>query len=59
MDDSWGTVIGIACLIGYVLNFIAFVNLDFQEPYRAEVLRGIGLVVVPLGVVEGFIPIND
>ena len=30
--------------LGWVLNLLCFFNLDFQSPYRAEVIRGIGVV---------------
>lgn len=42
-----------ACLFGYVKNVIDFFELDFKAPYKAEILRGIGLVVGPLGIIEG------
>lgn len=44
--------------IGWALNFFMFFCLNFESPYRAEVIRGIG-VVSPLGAVMGYINIKD
>lgn len=56
------TIIVLFCLVvgyGWISNIVRFVRLDFQSPYKAEVLRGVGIVVAPMGVVEGFIKIKD
>lgn len=45
-------------VVGWIFNLVLFLNLNFSAPYRAEVLRGIG-VATPLGAVIGFININD
>jgi hypothetical protein len=49
-------VIGIG---GYVANIVRLCSTDFEAPYKAEVIRGVGVVVPPLGVVLGFVPIAD
>ena len=43
--------------IGWGRNLIKFVRLDFQPPYKAEVIRGIGLT--SYGVIIGWIDIKD
>lgn len=48
----------IACVLGYVMNVVKFVKLDFHKPYKAEVIRGIGLLP-PVGAVVGYIHISD
>jgi len=45
-------------LIGWVLNLVAFTGLNFSSPYKAEVIRGIG-VFSPVGSVIGYFNIND
>jgi hypothetical protein len=46
-------------IASYCVNIYDLTQLDFEAPYKAEILRGIGTVVPPIGVVLGFIPIND
>jgi len=43
--------------IGWVNNLIKFTRLDFQAPYKAEMIRGIGLT--PIGSIIGWINIKD
>ena len=51
-------VLGIAGVVGYVKNIIHLADCDFQAPYKAEVIYGIGLIP-PVGCVTGFINIPD
>lgn len=44
--------------IGWLLNLVSFVSLDFESPYKAEVFRGIG-VISPIGSVLGYFSITD
>lgn len=44
---------------GWVANVIKLVNLDFEAPYKAEIIRGIGVPVGALGVVLGFIDFDE
>lgn len=43
---------------GYGLNFYKLVNLDFESPYKAEVIRVIG-VFPPIGAIAGWFDIED
>ncbi len=43
--------------IGWIRNLVQFTNLDFKEPYKAEIIRGIGLV--SYGGIIGWIDIKD
>lgn len=52
-------VIILAFLIGWILNIIALANSDFTAPYKQEVIRGIGVIVAPVGAVAGYITIED
>ena len=58
LGELFGLFIAAMAIIGWVLNFVAFANLDFKSPYKAEVFRGAG-VLSPLGCFLGFIIIND
>lgn len=51
--------ISVACIYGWIANVIYFANCDFEKPYKAEVIRGFGIVVAPVGVVAGYIDIKD
>jgi len=44
--------------IGWVMNAIKLAKLDFEEPYKAEIIRGIGLVLI-VGAFTGYIDIED
>ena len=46
-------------LFGWINNLVQFIKLDFQEPYKAEIIRGVGIPVVPFGIVIGYINIKD
>jgi hypothetical protein len=50
----WG-----AFLVGWVMNIYKFSQYDFDTPLKAEVIRGIGIVVAPMGAVIGYIDIKD
>lgn len=47
-----------ALATGYVMNIVKFVRLDFEQPVKAEILRGIG-IFPPIGAVMGWVPIKD
>jgi hypothetical protein len=46
-------------IYGWVNNIVQFCKCDFEAPYKAEVCRGIGVIIPPVGCVEGFLHIND
>jgi Na+/glutamate symporter len=45
-------------VVGWGMNLYKFVKLDFKSPYKAEVIRAVG-VATGLGAVTGYININD
>jgi len=49
----------ILCTIGYIYNIVYLVNYSFKEPYRAEAIRTVGVIVPPLGAVLGYIHIPE
>lgn len=44
---------------GDVSNALNLLALDFAPPYKAEIIRGLGLAIPPIGGVVGFIPLQD
>lgn len=46
-------------LLGWIMNVVQLIQCDFASPYKAEVLRIIGILIPPIGSVLGYIPIND
>jgi len=44
-------------ITGWILNIIQFAKLDFKQPYKAEIIRGIG--ITPVGAIIGWIKIED
>lgn len=54
---------GIAALVfivvgicyGYIHNIYMLCNDDFKAPYKAEIIRGVGIVVPPVGWIAGYV----
>ena len=44
--------------VGYIRNIVKLIKLDFKEPFKTEVIRGIG-IFPPVGVIVGWIRIED
>lgn len=52
----WFTIVGISilCVMGWVMNIIALVNMMGNEIGGEFILRCIGIPTVPLGIVMGW-----
>lgn len=46
-------------IMGWGLNIVKICNLDFESPYKAEVIRLIGIPMWPVGAIIGYIDIKD
>lgn len=46
-------------VLGWLLNIYAFICSDFTSPYKSEIIRGISIVVSPIGSVIGYMDIGD
>lgn len=46
-------------VIGCVMNIYKLVTSDFEEPYKSEIVRGIGIPVFIVGAVIGWMDIGD
>lgn len=44
--------------IGYILNIYKLVKCDFEPSYKAEIIRGVGAIAPPVGVIVGYIDIG-
>lgn len=44
---------------GYVANIVKLCHCDFASPYKAEAIRLIGVFMPPIGIVTGYIEIDD
>ena len=51
-------VIVIGGLIGWGMNIYKLTQCDFKEPYKAEILRSVGLVPF-VGAFMGYFPFKD
>lgn len=42
-------------LIGWFMNVYKFVKMDFEQPIREEIVRGIGIPFAPIGAIAGWV----
>lgn len=47
-------VIWLFFIVGWIMNVVKFVQCDFAEPYKEEVIRGIAIFVAPIGGILGW-----
>ena len=45
--------------IGWVINAVKLSRCDFDAPYKAEIIRTVGVIAAPFGSVVGYINIAD
>ena len=48
----------VGSIVGWCLNAYKLCNLDFKKPYKAEIIRTIGLVI-PISPVIGYITFEE
>jgi hypothetical protein len=49
----------LTCIALWVVNVIKFCQCDFEEPYKTEIIRGIGIPIAFVGVVIAPIDIGE
>lgn len=54
-----GAIIVVIIGIGWIANIYKLTKCDFKEPYKSEVLRGVGIVVFPAGALFGYLKLKD
>jgi hypothetical protein len=52
-----GIVFAIA--LGYISNIVKLTQCDFEPSYKAEICRGVGIFIPPVGIIEGYLTIKD
>ena len=54
-------VLGIYFVLGfgYVSNIVKLCYCDFASPYKAEVIRVVGIFMPPVGVVVGYLNLGE
>ena len=58
--SGWLSIaIWILCLYGWFANIYKLTKYDFDVPLKAEVVRTVGIVVFPVGIVMGYMDIED
>ena len=62
-NDTKGTIAAIAFVVliayGWFANMYKLSQCDFASPYKTEVLRTVGIFMFPMGVVMGYLTIED
>lgn len=46
-------------IFGWARNIYLLAQCNFREPFKTEVIRGVGIVIFPIGVVTGYISMDD
>lgn len=44
-------VIVVLMLVAYVVNFLKFIENDFEAPYKSEIINGIGVFMPPSAII--------
>jgi len=52
-------VIWLIVIFGWMRNIYKLTQCDFDVPLKTEVIRSVGIVIFPLGVVIGYIDIGE
>lgn len=56
---SFFILLFIAGMVGWFLNIYKLFRADFAEPYKTEIIRGVGIPVWPMGAVSGYLQIGE
>jgi len=52
-------ILFLGCAFGWVNNVLLLTESNFEAPYKNEIIRGAGIFIFPVGVIAGYIEIND
>ena len=55
----FAVILVIGMIVGWVMNLVALCNCDFEASYKAEVIRGVGVVIPVVGGIAGYLDIED
>lgn len=62
VDGTIGCIIilfWVAMISGYFINIYKLIQCDFKAPYKAEVIRGVGVATGIIGCFVGWLDIED
>lgn len=59
IDTILAGIIIITLIVGYILNIYKLLGNDFEAPIKSEIIRTIGIVVMPVGIFAGWKCIDD
>ena len=48
----------IGSVIGWGMNIFKLTSCDFEKPYKAEVIRVIGVPFAPVGIIAGYMDLG-
>lgn len=48
-----------ACILGWIVNAARTTSCDYVAPYKCEVVRGLGVVVPPVGAIAGYLDLGE
>jgi hypothetical protein len=51
-------IVGIMAISGYVMNIVKLTECDFEAPYKAEVIRSVGIPIPIVGAIAGYMDIG-
>lgn len=54
-----GVTIVIIGAVGWIANIYKLTKCDFKESYKSEILRGVGILVFPVGALFGYLKLKD
>lgn len=57
MNGKTVVIIAIIALLGYAQGVVKLVKCDFEAPYRAEIIHGVG-VIAGTGVITGWLDLG-
>ena len=49
----------VLCLYGWIANIYKLTKCDFDTPLKTEVFRSIGILIFPVGIVMGYVEMED
>lgn len=54
-----GFILFVIFFVGYFKNIYLLAQCDFEPSYKEEVLRGIGVALFPMGMIIGWMELED
>ena len=52
-------MVSVVFIIGWCINAYKLIKCDFEPSYKAEAIRAIGVVVMPVGGIAGYMDIGQ